>query len=83
MVQRISSMRLSLDLIPRAVTDITCEMSISKPMDLRVPSKSGASHDVNKVECECCGLFEDCTQANIQRSKAQLYGNNHCIRSGI
>ncbi|KAK6944407.1 Protein of unknown function DUF1677, plant [Dillenia turbinata] len=78
MEQRISSRTLPLELIQRAITDITSEMGISKHMDLRVPSNSIGFHDVNKVECECCGLFEACTRAYIHHIKSQMNGKWVC-----
>ncbi|XP_010265722.1 PREDICTED: uncharacterized protein LOC104603393 [Nelumbo nucifera] len=79
MALRTRTRRLSLDLIQKAVSDISSEMGISKYMDLRVPSQSTIiSNDVRRVECECCGLFEDCTRAYIRQVRARFCGRWVC-----
>ncbi|KAF8407196.1 hypothetical protein HHK36_006323 [Tetracentron sinense] len=78
MAPRRSTRRLSLDMIQRAVSDISSEMGISKYMDLRIPSQHKISNEVNEVECECCGLFEDCTHTYIRHIRARFYGKWVC-----
>ncbi|GFS41703.1 hypothetical protein Acr_00g0075900 [Actinidia rufa] len=70
--------RLSLDIFKREASDKPSDMGISKYMDLRVPFQPGGANDVKKVECECCGLTEDCTGAYIWRTRARFYGKWVC-----
>lgn len=53
-------------------------MGISKYIDLRIPSQPSFPNDVNKVECECCGLSEDCTRAYVQLVRARFFGKWVC-----
>ncbi|CAA0821077.1 Protein of unknown function (DUF1677 [Striga hermonthica] len=56
------------------------ERGIFKYMDLRFPTQnhSTSSFDVRSVECECCGLSEDCTGAYIRLTRVRFYGNWVC-----
>ncbi|KAL3824561.1 hypothetical protein ACJIZ3_020590 [Penstemon smallii] len=76
MVPNRNTRRLSLDMFQR--TGHSSEKGIFKYMDLRFPSQSAASSDVNEVVCECCGMSENCTGAYIQRTKARFYGKWVC-----
>ncbi|XP_010244799.1 PREDICTED: uncharacterized protein LOC104588535 [Nelumbo nucifera] len=79
MASRTRARRLSLDLIQKAVSDMSSEMGISKYMDLRIPSQSAITgNDVREVECECCGLFEDCTRGYIRQVRDRFCGRWVC-----
>ncbi|KAG8372647.1 hypothetical protein BUALT_Bualt12G0088400 [Buddleja alternifolia] len=78
MVPNRNSRRLSLDMVQKAA-GMSSERGIFKYMDLRFPSHTAASNDsINEVECECCGLSEDCTRSYIMRIKARFYGKWVC-----
>ncbi|THG09004.1 hypothetical protein TEA_026909 [Camellia sinensis var. sinensis] len=53
-------------------------MGISKHMDLRIPFQLSSTNDIKEVECECCGISEDCTRAYIQHIRARFYGKWVC-----
>ncbi|XP_058105984.1 uncharacterized protein LOC131249317 [Magnolia sinica] len=58
----------------QAISDITPEVEkITKNMNLSVQI-----NDVEKAECECCGLSEDCTPAYIGQIKDLYYGKWVC-----
>lgn len=76
MARSTGSRMLSLDLFHRAVSDISSE--VSAYMDMRVPPHSSSWNDVSKVECECCGLFEDCTGAYVRRVRDRFCGRWVC-----
>lgn len=58
--------------------DRASERGIFKYMDLRFPTQISASNDINEVECDCCGLSEDCSRAYILRTRARFYGKWVC-----
>ncbi|MQM21972.1 hypothetical protein Taro_055019 [Colocasia esculenta] len=76
MARSTSSRRISLDIFQRAVSDISSE--VGAYMDLRLPPHSSSSNDVSKVECECCGLFEECTGAYVRRVRDRFCGRWVC-----
>lgn len=79
MVPNRSIRRLSLDMFQKSGDHRVSERGIFKYMDLRFPNhQSAASNDINEVECECCGLSEDCTGAYILRTRARFYGKWVC-----
>ncbi|KAL2482756.1 uncharacterized protein Fot_44200 [Forsythia ovata] len=79
MVPNRSTRRLSLDMVHRAgVSDRTHDKGIFKYMDLRFPTHSAALNDVREVECECCGMSEECTGAYIRCTRARFYGKWIC-----
>ncbi|KAH6779304.1 hypothetical protein C2S52_010541 [Perilla frutescens var. hirtella] len=78
MVPNRNTRRLSLDMVPKTGDRIS-ERGIFRYMDLRFPTVSVAvANDVNTVECECCGLSEDCTAAYIRLTRARFYGKWVC-----
>ncbi|KAL2249516.1 uncharacterized protein LOC105166497 [Sesamum indicum] len=76
MVPNRSTRRLSLDMFQKP--GVSPDRGVFKYMDLRFPSQTAASNDVNEVECECCGLSEDCTGAYIRCTRARFYGKWVC-----
>ncbi|KAI3443948.1 hypothetical protein Pfo_000613 [Paulownia fortunei] len=80
MVPNRNTRRLSLDMVQKAgvLSDRVSERGIFKYMDLRFPTQTAASNDINEVQCECCGLSEDCTRAYIRRTRARFYGRWVC-----
>lgn len=74
MVGNRNTRRLSLDMVQKCAG----ERGILRYMDLRFPTQSAASNDINAVECECCGLSEDCTAAYIRVTRARFYGKWVC-----
>ncbi|KAK1323461.1 hypothetical protein QJS10_CPA02g01194 [Acorus calamus] len=75
---RSTTRRLSLDFFQRAVSDVPSEGGITKYMDLRLPVHSSSSNDIRAIQCECCGLSEDCTQAYIRRVRDRYCGRWVC-----
>ncbi|KAL8492930.1 hypothetical protein ACS0TY_024216 [Phlomoides rotata] len=75
MVPNRNTRRLSLDMLQK---ERVSERGIFKYMDLRFPTQISASNDINEVECECCGLSEDCSRAYILRTRARFYGKWVC-----
>ncbi|KAJ6801387.1 uncharacterized protein M6B38_197760 [Iris pallida] len=81
MAGRSNSRRLSLDFIHRASSadhPTSSERAIYKHMDLRLPSHLSGQNEVVKVECECCGMAEDCTRAYVGRVKDLFCGRWMC-----
>lgn len=76
MVPDRSTRRLSLDMFQRRGGDRD-ERSVFRYMDLRSPTQTSAN-DINEVQCECCGLSEDCTGAYIRSTRARFYGKWVC-----
>ncbi|XP_051131222.1 uncharacterized protein LOC127251534 [Andrographis paniculata] len=67
-------------MVQKGSSDKLPERSIFNYMDLiRFPNHlTAASTEVNEIECECCGLSEDCTGAYIRGTRARFYGKWVC-----
>ncbi|KAJ3677269.1 hypothetical protein LUZ60_002993 [Juncus effusus] len=74
MAARKNSRRLSLDLfLHRATSDLSTETSIFKYMDLRLPNET-----LTEMNCDCCGLSEECTRSYAARVKSLFCGRWVC-----
>lgn len=70
--------RLSLDMFQRSGGERVSDRGIFRYMDLRFPTAASNHNEINEVECECCGLSEDCTVDYIRHTRARFYGKWVC-----
>ncbi|OAY83224.1 hypothetical protein ACMD2_18029 [Ananas comosus] len=72
---------MSLDFIRNTTTasDASVEpRSIFRHKDSSLPSRSAASEVATVVNCECCGLAEECTRSYVARVRSGFCGRWVC-----